>query len=262
MNLYVFSLLLFLGGAAGGAINSVAGGGSFILFPAMIFGGIPPVAANATTATALWPAGLASLLPYWSHLPRERRTLILFAIMSALGGGIGAALLLITSDRTFARVFPFLMLAAALVFTFGPRLTRRTRPSPLDPATSSSTSSTTRRSLLVAASIQFLISIYGGYFGGGMGIVMLATFTLMGMTDMHEMNALKVVLALLINGVALVTFILAGKVVMSAAIPAAIGSVVGGWSGAALARRLAPKYVRRFVLVIAWSMTAWFMYSL
>lgn len=258
MVLSLFSLLLLLGGVAGGALNSVAGGGSFIVFPTMVLGGIPPIAANATTAVALWPAGLASIFPYWSHLPRDRATLIVFAIMSALGGGMGAALLLLTSDRTFSRIFPFLMLAAALVFTFGPRIAKRPKGASAQALPSTSPS---RRSLVAASVVQLLISTYGGYFGGGMGIVMLATFTLMGMTNIHEMNSLKVVLALLINGVALVMFIVAGKVVASAAIPVAIGAVIGGWSGAAVARRLEPKHVRRFVLLIAWSMTVWFFYS-
>jgi uncharacterized membrane protein YfcA len=239
---------LFLAGAAGGALNSVAGGGSFIVFPTLLFGGVPPVAANATTSVALWPAGLASIGPYREHLPRDKRTFVTLAVMSALGGGVGAKLLLVTSDQTFARILPFLMLAAAAIFTFGPRLTK------------AKGRENGKVSLAIGAMVQLLISSYGGYFGGGMGIMMLAAFTLMGMGHMHEMNALKVVLSLLINGVALVAFVLAGKVAGSAAIPVAIGAVVGGWGGAALAKRVDPKQVRKLVLVVAWALTAWFFY--
>lgn len=255
----LFSIVLFVAGAAGGALNSVAGGGSFIVFPTMLLGGIGPVAANATTAVALWPAGLASIGPYRRHLPADKRMFALLAIASALGGGVGAKLLLVTSDRTFARILPLLMLAAAAIFTFGPRFTKKRAPSGAPAGPGSSTRATL--ALVGGGAVQLLISTYGGYFGGGMGIMMLATFTLMGMTHMHGMNALKVVLGLLINGVALVAFIMAGKVVTSAAIPVAIGSIVGGWSGAALARRVDPRHVRRIVLVVAWSLTAWFFYS-
>jgi uncharacterized membrane protein YfcA len=238
---------LFAAGVAGGALNSVAGGGSFIVFPTMLLGGVPPVAANATTTVALWPAGLASASAYREHLPKSRRDMIVLCMMSVLGGGIGAKLLLVTSDSTFARILPWLMFAAASVFTFGPRVTSRARGS--------------HRSLAFGAILQLVISMYGGYFGGGMGIMMLATFTPMGMTHMHEMNALKVVLGLLINGVALVAFFVAGKVLVDAAIPVAAGAIVGGWSGAAIARRVEPKQVRRLVFVVAWSLTAWFFWK-
>jgi len=251
----LFAIVLFLAGVAGGALNSVAGGGSFIVFPTMIFGGVGPVAANATTAVALWPAGLASLGAYRAHVPKDRRLLIVLAVMSALGGGVGAKLLLRTSDQTFAKILPFLMLAAASIFTFGPRLTKKKKVD-VDPDAAPRTS----RELVFGAILQLVISTYGGYFGGGMGIMMLATYTLMGMRHMHQMNAIKVIFGLLINGVALVTFIAAGKCVWSAAIPVAIGSVVGGWSGAAAARRVDPKHIRTLVLIVAWSLTAWFFY--
>jgi hypothetical protein len=242
----LLALVLFAAGVAGGALNSVAGGGSFIVFPTMILGGIAPVAANATTAVALWPAGLGSVGGYREHLPRERAAFAVLAGASALGGGLGAKLLLFTSDETFAVLLPVLMLAAALVFTFGPGLARR--------------SGGRRLPLAAGAILQLLIATYGGYFGGGMGIMMLATFTLMGMTHLHEMNALKVALGLLINGVALVLFLLAGKVVASAAVPVALGAVTGGWLGATVARRIEPKQVRIIVLLVAWGLTAWFSY--
>jgi uncharacterized membrane protein YfcA len=241
------SALLFVAGAVGGAINSVAGGGSFLVFPSMLLVGVPPVAANATTAVALWPAGVSSTIAYRKEIPRERRTLLVFALASALGGAVGAVLLLSTSDLTFTRILPLLMLAAAAVFTFGPRMAKLRRGGHLP--------------LAAAAVVQFLISSYGGYFGGGMGILMLATFTLMGMTNLHAMNGLKTLLGMLINGAANIAFFIAHKVVIGVAIPVAVGAIVGGWLGAAVARTMKPDRVRLFVLVFAWGLTAWFFVS-
>lgn len=234
---------LFVAGVLGGALNSVAGGGSFLVFPTMLWSGVPAVAANATTAVALWPAGLTSVAAYRNELPKDRRALVAFGVASAVGGALGALLLLATSDATFARLVPWLLLVASVVFTFGPRLSK---------------GRTGRLPLAVAVVIQLVISSYGGYFGGGMGILMLATFTLMGMRELHEMNALKVVLSLLINGVALVLFVVSGKVVWGVAIAATLGALAGGWLGASWARAIPARRVRKLVLVVAWTLTAWF----
>lgn len=238
--------LLFLAGALGGALNSVAGGGSFIVFPSLLFSGIPPVAANATTTAALWPAGISSTWEYRRDIPTDRRLLAVLAIASAAGGGLGGALLLGTSDATFQVILPWLLLVASVVFTLGPRIAR--------------SSASLRIPLAVGAIVQLVISIYGGYFGGGMGILMLATYTLMGMKDIHAMNGMKTLLGMLVNGVANVMFFVLKKVVIAAAVPAAIGSIAGGWAGAALARRVDRRHVRTFVLVVAWAMTAYFFY--
>lgn len=237
------ALGLFVAGALGGALNSVAGGGSFLLFPALLVAGLPPVVANATTTVALWPAGISSAAAYRRELPRDRRELAVLGAASLVGGLAGAKLLLVTSDAAFVKLLPLLMLVASVVFTFGPRLTRRNAG---------------HMPLAFAAVLQLVIATYGGYFGGGMGILMLATFTLMGMRDMHVMNALKVVLGVLINGVAVVAFVIDGKVAAWGAVPAAVGAVAGGFAGAALARRVDGKKVRVFVLVFAWTLTVWF----
>jgi uncharacterized membrane protein YfcA len=236
--------LLFAAGTIGGAINSVAGGGSFLVFPSLLLVGVPPVAANATTAVALWPAGVASTIAYRRDLPREVRTLVVLAIASAVGGALGALLLLATSDQTFTKILPLLMFAASAVFTLGPRVAKLRRGGHLP--------------LAIGALVQLLISSYGGYFGGGMGILMLATFTLMGMTNLHSMNGMKTLLGMLINGAANIAFFIAHKVVIEVAIPVAIGSIVGGWFGAAIARTIHPDRVRLFVLLFAWGLTVWF----
>lgn len=238
--------LLFASGVVGGALNSVAGGGSFIVFPSLLVVGLGPVAANATTTVALWPAGVASAYAYRDDLPRERATLMALAVASAIGGGLGGQLLLGTSDATFARILPWLLLVAAVVFTFGPRASARGRGLGLP--------------LAAGALVQLVISIYGGYFGGGMGILMLATYTLMGMTDIHAMNGLKTLLGTLINGVAVLLFVVAAKADLSLAAPVAAGSIVGGFAGASIARRVDKRHVRSFVLAVAWAMTALFFY--
>lgn len=243
--------LLFTTGVLGGAINAVAGGGSFLVFPTTLYVGVPPVAANATTAAALWPAGLASAVAYRKDLAADRVTLVVLALASAIGGALGAKLLLVTSDETFAKLIPWLLLLASAVFTFGPRVSQSR-------GSASGTSAPRGLPLAVGAFVQLVISSYGGYFGGGMGILMLATFTLMGMTHMHAMNSLKIILGILINGAANIAFFLAGKVVLDVAAPVAVGSIVGGWLGAATARKVDPNKVRAVVLVFAWLLTAWF----
>lgn len=236
---------LFLAGAGGGALNSVAGGGSFVVFPALLLAGLGPVAANVTTSVALWPSGLSSAAAYRRELPTDRRVLGALGLASVVGGGLGGKLLLVTSDTAFVRLLPLLMLVASTVFTFGPRV-------------SAARKGGGTMGLVPATLLQLVISAYGGYFGGGMGILMLATFTLMGMRDMHAMNALKVVLGVLINGVAVGLFVAGGKVAWAAAIPGAVGSIVGGYVGAAAARQVDGKKIRKGVLVFAWALTVWF----
>ncbi len=239
-------VLLFLAGVLGGALTAVAGGASFVTFPVIVLSGIGPVAANASSAVALWPASLASSWVYRNDIPRDRKLLVTFAILSLLGGGIGSGLLLVTNDTTFAKLLPFLMLLAASVFTFGKRLARRKDGRLM--------------SLPVASVLQLLISIYGGYFGGGMGILMLAVWTLMGMSDMHAMNGLKAMLGALLNAVAIVIFLVAGKVVFTATIPVLVGGLVGAYGAASLARKISSDKIRVFVLFLGWGMTAFFFY--
>jgi uncharacterized membrane protein YfcA len=237
--------LLFLAAAVGGALNAVAGGGSFVAFPALLFAHVAPVPANATNTIALWPASVASVVAYRREIDDVRRELVPLGAASLAGGLAGSILLLRTSDRTFVLLIPFLLLFATALFTFGGRIAKRLTRGAHAP-------------LAVAVVAQFVISVYGGYFGGGMGIMMLAVMTLLGMTHIHKMNGLKNVLGTLINGVAVVAFILAGAVQWSAGAVMIVGGIAGGYAGAAVARRIEPKYVRWLVMGIAWSMTAYF----
>lgn len=237
--------LLFVAAAIGGAINSVAGGGSFVAFPALLFAGVPAVPANATNTIALWPGSVASAVAYRRELRDVRRELVPLGAASLAGGLSGALLLLRTSDHTFVLLIPWLLLFATGLFSLGGVVTRRVKGGA--PA-----------SLGVAIAVQLLIGVYGGYFGGGIGIMMLAVLSVLGMTHIHRMNAVKAVLGALINGVSVVAFVLAGAVSWSPALVMIVGGVLGGYAGASLARRVEPKLVRRLVLGVAWGMTAYF----
>lgn len=236
--------LLFGAAGLGGALNSVAGGGSFLTFPALIFAGVDPICANATSTVALWPGSVASSLGYRKELRAEGANLRWLAALSALGGLIGAITLIETPQELFEHLLPFLLLLATLVFSFGDRLRAR-----LESATVSRP---------VVAGLQLLIAIYGGYFGGGMGLMMLAAFTFLGMTQIHRMNALKSALGVVINGTAVATFAIAGKVEWTSAAVMVVGAALGGFAGASLARKVAPAKMRAVVVVIGWVMTAWF----
>ncbi len=237
--------LLFTAAAAGGAINSVAGGGSFIAFPALLFAGVPAVPANATNTIALWPGTLASCVAYRRELGDVRRELVPLGAAGLVGGLAGSLLLLKTSDTTFVLLIPWLLFFATLLFTFGAALTRRFARG-------------AHASLGTAVVVQLVISVYGGYFGGGMGIIMLAVLSLLGMTDIHRMNALKVALATLVNGVAVIAFVIAGAVQWGPGAVMIAGGILGGYGGAAVARRIDPRQVRRLVLGVAWAMTVYF----
>ena len=199
-------IFLFFAGALGGALNSVAGGGSFIAFPALLFTGVPPIPANATNTIALWTAAAASGGAYRKRLDVARRVIIPLLAASLVGGLIGALLLLKTPAHTFMRVLPWLTLGATLLFAFGKKLAAG-RQSVIEHEASTT-------ALVGTTLFQFGVAVYGGYFGGGMGIVMLAMLAALGMTDIHAMNALKSVMGFVINGIAVVTFIVAGAVLL------------------------------------------------
>lgn len=245
--------LVFLVGAAvvAGALNSVAGGGSFLTFPALLFAGVPPISANATNTVALWPGSLASIGGYREELQQERRVLKVLAGVSLAGGLVGALLLLGTPERTFTKLIPWLLLGATLIFALGGRVTDRLR------GTAPEQGAPPRR-LGAVAPVQFAIAVYGGYFGGGIGILMLAALAVLGMRDIHRMNGLKVVLATLINGVAIVAFLAAGVVDVPVGLAMAVGAVVGGYGGARTARRLPPEWVRGFVIAVGAVLTVVF----
>ncbi len=236
--------LLVAAAFGAGALNSIAGGGSFLSFPALVFVGVPAVSANATSTVALWPGSIASAFGYREELAAERERLVSMALVSIVGGIAGALLLLLTPSQVFERLVPFLLLVATLVFTFGEALRRRLKPG-------------SRAAVLVS---QLGLATYGGYFGGGLGLMMLAAFALAGVADIHRMNALKTALGALINAVAVVIFAIAGVVQWLPAVLMMGGSIAGGFIGAVIARRVDPKRVRPVVVVLGWLLTAAFFY--
>ena len=247
---YIF---LFVAGVLGGALNAVAGGGSFIAFPALMFAGVAPISANATNTVALWLGVTASTGAYRKHLDISRRVMVPLAITSVIGGIVGAFLLLRTPANTFLRVLPWLMLGATLLFALGGRLARGSKSGLAHDASTSA--------LALAAVFELVVAVYGGYFGGGVGIMNLAMLAVLGMTDIHAMNALKVVLGGIINGVAVVTFILAGAVAWKPGVIMTAGAIVGGYFGAHYAQKLPQAWIRAFVIVVGTAMTVYFFWK-
>ena len=247
---------LFLFGAAllGGALNAVAGGGSFIGVPALLSAGIAPVAANATTTLAMWPGSLSSAVAYRREIVHARHWLVTLGAASLIGGLVGGWLLIRTPDQRFLVLLPWLMFAASVTFTLGGRVADRLSKRR---GASAAASRSTRAPLWILL-FQFVIAIYGGYFGGGMGIMMLAAFSIAGMADIHEMNGLKTLLAVAINGVALVEFIVSGAIAWAPGLIMVAGGIVGGYYGASIARKIEAGVVRAVVIVIAWTMTVYF----
>lgn len=229
---------------AAGAMNSVAGGGSFLSFPALIAAGVPPIPANATNSAALWVGNIGGARGYAPELRAGRALLVPILAVSLVGSLLGAILLIFTPAPLFARMIPWLLLFATVTFTASPLLKRHADGVPRNAPWQ-----------LVA---QFAVAVYGGYFGAGMGILMLAILSFTGFAGFNAANAVKNVLSVAINGIALVPFVIAGIVDWRFAIPMAVLALAGGYAGAHLFRRLPHVYGRVVVIVIGVTMTAVF----
>lgn len=246
-------ILLFFAALAAGVQNSIAGGGTFFSFPALIFCGVPPIQANATSTIALWPGLLASTGAYRKKLPRVARVLAPLCLVSAIGGYFGAHLLLHTPQHTFMRLIPFLFLGATLLFAFGKKPTSGSKHS-------EGTGKPSWSAMAGVSLIQFAVAVYGGFFGGGIGILMLAFLTFLPLGDIHSMNALKTVLATMINLVAVVTFIVARIVYWPQAVVMLVGAAIGGYGGAHFAQSVNPARVRIFIVCVGFAMSFYFLY--
>lgn len=238
-------VVLALAGFFAGAINAVAGGGTFLTFPTLVFLGIGPLAANATSTVALWPGSIASAWGYRALLREERSTLVPLLLVSLVGGWLGAVAALSTPPAVFAHLVPFLVAFGALLFTFGDGLRRML----------ARFGETPRWVVLV---VQLPISLYGGYLGGGIGLLMLAALTLLGGRDLHRLNGLKSVLGLAINLSATAVFVASGLVEWPRAFVMGLAATIGGYAGARLALRFDVRVVKRVVIALAWAMTAAF----
>ena len=242
---------LFAAAFVAGAINSVAGGGSLISFPALVAFGQPAILANATSTAALWPGALASALAYRRQGGVERRLLLTLLVPSAVGGILGAYVLVNTPPAVFDVVVPYLVLFATVLFACRKPIARWT---------GTSTSGPDHLSLGRGAwgfTFQLFVAIYGGYFGAGIGILMLASLSLMGMHDIHRMNGLKTWLGAIMNVIAFAFFAAKGLVVWPLAAVMTAGAVTGGYLGARTAQRLSPVYIQYFVIAVGAAVSIW-----
>jgi uncharacterized membrane protein YfcA len=245
----------FLGMAA----NAIAGGGMLLTFPALIGLGVPSLTANATSTVALWPGSVASMMGYRDELRGARAWALHFLLPSLLGGLIGGVLLTLTSQQRFDAIVPWLVLVATLLFLFQQPVIAAVRrwsgshPQARDPMTE-----TPPRGFIV---FQFFVAIYGGYFGGGAGLIMLAAFGLMGLTNIHQMNGLKNFFAVTFNLVAIGAFIAKGLVDWPVAATMAVGSIAGGAVASRVAQRVPQKFVRGAVSVIGFVSAAWLFFA-
>jgi uncharacterized membrane protein YfcA len=243
----VFSWILLLAAAfAGGVANALAGGGTFLIFPALLFAGIEPISANATSSVVTTPGGIASAWVYRKGSTVKRDLVLWLIAVSVLGGVIGSQLLVLTPSRRFAAFVPYLMLGAALVFTFSNQLRKyAAKHTPERPHTG----------LLIAG--QFAVAIYGGYFGAGMGVLTIVVFTIAAGLGVQQSAGLRMWCATGVNALAVLNFVLRGLVNWRTGMPMLVAAIVGGTLGAHTFRRLDPEIARRLVLVYAWIMTLW-----
>jgi uncharacterized membrane protein YfcA len=230
-----------------GAMNSVAGGGTLVSFPTLIWLGLPSVTANATSTVAIWPASVSSMIGYRREVRSTPMRMLLLVIPSLLGGLAGALLLRWTPSAIFDALVPFLILFATLLFMAQETVQRTLNTA--SPATRNSTSWLTGAMLF-----QLLVAVYGGYFGAGIGILMLAALSILGLTDIHQMNGLKNFFGGCINGVAAFYFIWSKMVYWPYVLIMALGAMAGGYLGAGAARRLGRTAVRRIVIGIGFGM--------
>lgn len=234
-------LLLFVAAFGAGAVNAVAGGGTLLTFPILLALGLPPVVANATSTVGLVPGSLAGAWGYRRELDEVRGWLKWLVAPSIVGGGLGALLLLVTPPVTFDRLVPWLVLAATGLFALAGRVAR------LAGARVGGASASTARTLVVAG-LQLLVAVYGGYFGAGLGIMMLASLSLLSLGSLHAANGLKTLCGAAINAVASALFVARGLVDVPSASVVVGGSIIGGLAGAGLARRLGTGRLRGLVI--------------
>ena len=233
------AITLFIAGVLSGAVNAVAGGGTFLAFGALTLVGVAPITANATSSVAQLPGYVTSTLAYWSDITRMWRGALLLCLASAAGALAGALILLSLDNPSFQAMVPWLLIAATILFAAGPRLKPKPRPDAGAHAGSR-----------IGALIQFTASIYGGFFGAGMGVMMLATLGPTENGDYHKLNALKNMLSIVIAAVAILVFVSGGVVAWPQAAAMVPGVALGGYGGVWLARRVPQPILRGFVIAV------------
>lgn len=231
--------LLFLSGFVSGAVNAVAGGGTFVTFGAMSLVGLPPIVANATSSVTQFPGYITSTLAYLDDIRHFWRQALLLCVISALGALVGSLILLALSNPSFRALVPWLLIAATALFAAGPWL----KPAP-KPGAEAKVGS------FAGSLAQFATSVYGGFFGAGMGVMMLAMLGLTQAGDYHRLNALKNMLAVVIAAIAILVFVSGGVVAWPQAIVMIPGGALGGYAGVWIAKRVPQGVVRGFVVAV------------
>ena len=240
--------LMFAAAFAAGLVNSIAGGGTLLTFPLLIWLGLDPKVANATSTVALWPGLFGGLFGYRGEMSDSSLILMRLGAISVIGGGVGAWLLILTPSLTFARLVPFLILFATLLFMLQGPVNRWLRvPSP--------TAGSQKSWWTIAIVVQFFSAMYGGYFGAGNGIWMLAAMGLLGLHDIHRANGIKNFLGICINSVAVVAFSVSHLVSWPSSLLMAVAALIGGYVGARMARRVGRVMIRRAIVVIGFVIT-------
>jgi uncharacterized membrane protein YfcA len=245
-------LFLLVAGLIGGAVNSLAGGGSFIVFPALLFVGVPPVIANASNTYAALPGYVSGTVGYWHAMSRHKDKLVVYAAMAAVFGYVGAELLLVVSDEQFSLVVPWLMAFAVLLFMFGNRINALV-----------ARHGAGRRGMKAVGQVLLMaflagVCVYGGFFNAGLGILLLAFLATAGMTDIHAMNGLKLYLSAIVALVAVARFALNGSIDWFHGSVALVGVVVGGYVAARNAHHIPTQWIRMGVIVYGIGMTGYF----
>jgi hypothetical protein len=239
-----------------GVLNAVAGGGSFLSFPALLGMNMPPVQANATNTVAIWPGQLTSIAAYREDLRKNRRLAWRMGLAGLLGGTVGAVVLLNTPQRTFLHLVPWLLLGAAGIFAVSGPISRW-----LERRKHRMAGESQRQHPLAVFLVTIVVSFYLGYFGAGAGFLLITMFSLFGYQDLNEINALKVVTTTTANGIAFVIFIIDGQVIWRFCLAAMIAAAIGGYTSASMARRVPQPVLRGMVVAIGLGMAAWFFWK-
>ena len=248
-------LLLFIAGLLGGAVNTLAGGGSFIVFPALLFAGVPPVLANASNTYAALPGYVSGAIGLWKQMITQKHLFVPYGIVSVLFGYAGAELLLRVSDEQFSLVVPWLMLFAVVLFVFGGQIN----------AYVAAHAGSGRGARAAGAVLLYLmlagIAVYGGFFNAGLGVLLLAFLTLAGVADIHAANGLKLYISSLVALVAVVRFAVAGSIDWYHGSIALLGVTIGGYVAAVLAPRIPTRIIRGMVIVYGVVLTVYFFWQ-
>jgi uncharacterized membrane protein YfcA len=248
-------ILLFLAGLLGGTVNTLAGGGSFIVFPALLAVGVPSVLANASNTYAALPGYASGAVGLWRDIVKYRERLPLYTIVAVIFGYAGAELLMHVSDAQFAVVVPWLMLFALVLFIFGSRITAFVS------ARAGNGRGAKAAGAIILLALLAAVSVYGGFFNAGLGILLLAFLVVAGIGDIHAANGLKLWISSIIAIVAVIRFAIAGSIDWYHGTIALAGVTIGAYVAARLAHRIPTKVIRGLVIVYGIGITAYFFWK-